>query len=187
MRGGAGRRLLAAAAAAVILGGTLLLIVVRAAYPLDYEDSIRRACVAHGLDPFLVISLIAAESGFRADAVSPAGAVGLMQIMPATGAWVAEQVGVADFTPVFLEEAETSVLLGTWYLSHLVAHYAGDLRLALAAYNAGPTAVDRWRAAGESTPATVASYVERVLSGAARYRFWYESPILGALVRALPR
>ena len=88
----------------------------------------------HGLDPRLVLAVASVESGFRSDAVSPKGAQGLMQLMPATAA----SLGVVD--PL---DPETNLEGGTRYLAELIALYDGDLTKALAAYNAGPGAVKR--------------------------------------------
>jgi soluble lytic murein transglycosylase-like protein len=93
-------------------------------------DTARR----HGLDPALVLAVVAVESGFRPDAVSPKGAQGLMQLMPGT----AQALGVGDaFDP------QGNLDGGVRHLSGLLALYGGDLRRALAAYNAGEGAVAR--------------------------------------------
>lgn len=94
---------------------------------------IESAAKAHRLPPKLLRSVIAQESGFRPCAVSKKGAKGLMQLMPAT----AEQFAVADpFQP------EANLGAGAKFLRQLIDKYGGDLTLALAAYNAGPAAVD---------------------------------------------
>ena len=87
--------------AGVGLGATIL-------YPLRYEGMITDYSTAQGLDPYLVFGVIRAESRFRARAVSPAGAIGLMQITPATGEWIAGKIGMTGFTPADLYEPESA-------------------------------------------------------------------------------
>ncbi len=102
--------------------------------PPAIEVQARSAAARHGLDPALVLRVIQVESGFRKDAVSPKGAMGLMQLMPAT----ARRFGVADpFDPA------QNLRGGCRYLAWLLRRYRGDVELALAAYNAGEGAVDR--------------------------------------------
>lgn len=89
----------------------------------------------HGLDPNLVLTIIKIESGFRVDAISSKNAMGLMQLMPLT----AERFGVRDaFNP------EENVTGGIRYLKWLLAYFQGDVLLAVAAYNAGERAIDRY-------------------------------------------
>jgi len=115
-------------------------------------DTARR----HGLDPELVAAVVAVESGYRPDAVSPKGAQGLMQLMPGT----AGELGVADA----LDPAQ-NLDGGTRHLKALLARYGGNLRQALAAYNAGEGAVARH--GGVPPYKETREYVERVLR---RYR-----------------
>jgi soluble lytic murein transglycosylase-like protein len=100
----------------------------------DVDTLLREAAARHGLDARLVRAVVAVESGFRPDAVSPKGAQGLMQLMPKTAA----SLGVTDaFDPAQNLDG------GTRHLAALVAGYKGDLDRALAAYNAGAGAVAR--------------------------------------------
>src|SRR6195256_2777097 len=104
--------------------------------PIPLNDVVNSASATYHLDPDLVNSVIHAESGFNAHAVSPKGARGLMQLMPGT----ANQLGVNDaFDP------EANVTGGSHYLRELLELYNFDLVKALAAYNAGPQRVDQYR------------------------------------------
>jgi soluble lytic murein transglycosylase len=98
------------------------------------------------VDPAIVLGLIRQESSFDSATVSPAGARGLMQLMPGTAATVAHEIGTS-VTPVALVfDPQQNMRLGTAYLHELLDHYGGALPLALAAYNAGPGRVDQWLA-----------------------------------------
>jgi hypothetical protein len=99
------------------------------------EASIKKAAEKYGLSPALIHSVIKAESNFQVDAVSSAGAQGLMQLMPAT----ARELGVID---VF--DIDANVDGGTRYLKQMLDRFGGDIKLALAAYNAGPGTVQRY-------------------------------------------
>jgi len=116
----------------------------------------------YDLNPALLAAVIEDESKFNADARSSAGAIGLMQLQPATAKGIALRTGGSKFVLSDLYNPEINVRYGAWYLHHLIEKY-GDERLALAAYNAGQENVDRWRAAGEDVqfPETRA-YVDKV-------------------------
>ena len=120
--------------------------------PRDLKSLAEAAAKRHGLDPGLVLAVVAVESAFRPDAVSPKGAQGLMQLMPGTAA----SLGVRDpFDP------EQNLEGGARHLRGLVEEYRGDLTKALAAYNAGSGAVRRH--AGVPPYAETREYVKRVL------------------------
>jgi soluble lytic murein transglycosylase-like protein len=125
------------------------------AKPTDLAQMVEAAARRHGLDPELVRAVVAVESGFRPDAVSPKGAQGLMQLMPAT----ARSLGVTDAFDPF-----SNLDGGTRYLRMLVTRYGGDLKRALAAYNAGEGAVAR-HGGVPPYPETLA-YVRKVLKRA---------------------
>jgi soluble lytic murein transglycosylase-like protein len=110
------------------------------------------AAGAFDLSPALVEAVARQESGLRHDAVSQAGAAGVMQLMPAT----ARALGVDRF------DLRQNIYGGTAYLSALIRHFGGDLTLGLAAYNAGPAAVQRW--GGAPPYAETRNYIAAIMS-----------------------
>jgi len=150
------RRLLVAATVLIALGLAGFLVVraeqpgwwVRLWYPLDYAPVVSGNARLYHLDPALVAAVIYEESQFDPSARSGAGAVGLMQLLPDTARGIALHTGGTRFDPATdLLDPDLNVRYGCWYLRHLREKYAaypnGD-ELALAAYNAGQTNVDRW-------------------------------------------
>lgn len=122
------------------------------------------------LDPSLLAAVIYQESRFRPSAVSGAGAVGLMQLMPATARGIALRTGGSGFVDGDLYDPELNVRYGAWYLRHLLDKY-GNERNALAAYNAGQANVDGWLAAGTGIAyAETRHYVQAVESAKVAYR-----------------
>ena len=158
------------------------LLVTRSLFPLDYVDSLREACATQDLDPAVVAALIRWESRFEADALSPKGAIGLMQIMPDTGAWIAENLGMAVLHPDDLRDAEINLSLGTWYLRSLIDRF-GTLNLALAAYNAGPSRVEAWQRDSASPYPETEAYIRRIRLSIPLYRILLVMP---EFYRALP-
>ncbi len=86
-------------------------------YPFPYQDIVYQYALERELDPFLVAGVIRTESKFDRKALSPKGALGLMQMMPETAKWVAEQMEKNDFTTTQLENPEINISMGTWYLA----------------------------------------------------------------------
>jgi soluble lytic murein transglycosylase len=121
----------------------------RLRYPLEYGHIVAGHARNYDLDPALLAAVIYRESKFDADAVSPSGAIGLMQLLPDTAQGIAQLTGGAKFAVADLYDPEINVRYGSFYLRRLIRKY-GDLELALAAYNAGQANVDRWVAAGEA-------------------------------------
>lgn len=118
--------------------------LLRIVHPFPYRETIVEEARQRGLDPFFVAGLIRQESMFDAQVRSPAGAVGLMQLMPATARQVARSAGIR-YSPEALTDPRTNVRLGTRFLASLVNRFDGRAEDALAAYNAGPTRLTRWR------------------------------------------
>ncbi|HXG51618.1 MAG TPA: transglycosylase SLT domain-containing protein [candidate division Zixibacteria bacterium] len=129
-------------------------------FPLAYWTTVRKEAAEKELDPYLVVSLIRQESLFDPRARSPASAMGLMQLLPSTAARIARQSGLAGFSEEKLFEPELNIALGTQYLKDLLRRYANNLIKAIAAYNAGEAAVDRWER--ELASDDVEEFVERI-------------------------
>jgi soluble lytic murein transglycosylase len=113
-------------------------------YPLRYSTNVRVYASQDHLDPALLAAVIESESKFDPDAQSKAGAIGLMQLTPATAKGIAQYTGGSRFRVSDLTNPDINIRYGAWYLGHLMNKY-GNERLALAAYNAGQDNVDRWR------------------------------------------
>jgi soluble lytic murein transglycosylase len=128
----------------------------RLLYPLRYEQIIDGHARNYRLDEALLAAMIYQESKFEVRAESDSGAIGLMQLLPATAKGIALRTGGSRFRVSDLYDPEINVRYGCWYLRHLLDKY-GDLELALAAYNGGQGNVDR----GIRYPETD-DYVERV-------------------------
>lgn len=114
------------------------------AYPLAYRDLVVDAGVAFGVEPYLLWAVMREESHYSPSALSVAGARGLMQVMPATGSWLAGRMGIAYVGPEDLYQPAVSVRMGAWYLGYLLSRFEGSLDLTLAAYNGGEGSVLGW-------------------------------------------
>jgi len=112
-----------------------------ALYPFPYLEPIEAWSQERQLNPLLVTALIRQESRFMPNITSSAGAKGLMQVMPDTGAWIAKQIKLKEYQ---LAEPDDNIKLGTWYLDYTHDEYANNSMLAVASYNAGPGAVGSW-------------------------------------------
>lgn len=114
----------------------------QALFPFPYYSTILNWSKDRDLNPLLVISLIRQESSFEADAESPVGAKGLMQVMPATAKWITE---ISKEPKYNLAKPEDNIRLGTWYLDHTHEQYDNNSLFAVASYNAGPGNVSKWK------------------------------------------
>ena len=124
----------------IIVGVTL----VQVRFPIKYLDVIEAN--AGNFEPAFILAVIHAESSFRADVTSPAGAMGLMQIMNPTGEWLADMMDISDYDRSMLFDPETNIIMGTYFLNWLWRYFDGDTTLILSGYNAGIGNVRRWLA-----------------------------------------
>ncbi len=114
---------------------------LRKLFPAPYMDTIDKYCKKYSVDKWIVTALIKAESNFNEDAVSHAGAKGIMQVTDETFSFCRENTDIKNpdiFSP------NSNIHAGVWYLSYLIKKYEGNTQNALAAYNAGMGNVDKW-------------------------------------------
>ncbi|MBI4477509.1 MAG: transglycosylase SLT domain-containing protein [Acidobacteria bacterium] len=156
--------------------------VLEVLFPLDHWDLIRKHSAARDLDPYMIAALMAQESTFTADIKSSAGAIGLMQIMPATGRQLARTLKIPRYRTSMLTRPEINVRMGTLYFANLTKRFGGA-HFALASYNAGDHRVARWLAERPGLeqdefiddipfPETQ-NYVKKILGTAEDYRTIY--------------
>ena len=152
-------------------------------YPMTYAPEIRAAAAEFSLDPAYVASVVLAESSFDAEAVSSAGAIGLMQIMPATGEWIAGKLEDEPFDVQRLYQPEVNLRYGCWYLRFLLDRYDEDMYTASTAYHQGQGRVDQWledpqysedgRTLTAISSAVTDTYVNRIMESYANYQELY--------------
>jgi len=150
-------------------------------YPLPYQASFEQSSTRASIAPTWAYGIARSESLFMRDIRSSAGAVGLMQLMPATGRDVAKELRLPYSGLTTLTNPETNIRLGTSYLGKMAQRYDGNQVLATAAYNAGPHRVDRWLPDAENLDARIwienipfnetRKYVKRVLSAQAIFHW----------------
>ena len=166
---------------AFLFVGVIAPAVMRSYCKLEYRDWIATYSAENDLDPYFVCGVIFTESKFDPNAVSGAGARGLMQIMPATGEEIAAALQLA-YDPDMLFDPETSIRFGTYYLGVQMVRFDHNPAVVCAAYNAGPHRAEQWLADyGLDSKAQIAyipfgetdRYVDRVLMMEQVYRFLY--------------
>jgi soluble lytic murein transglycosylase len=156
-------------------------------FPLDYENNINSAALDRQLHPTHVYAVIRQESAFNKDALSPAGAMGLMQLMPKTGIATAKKYNIPLGNTRLLYQPDKNIAIGSAYLQQVMEQYDDNIILASAAYNAGPHRVDRWLPKGQAQPADswialipyreTRKYVQRILSYIAIYDWRLDQPV----------
>ena len=114
-------------------------------YPRPYSDTVQAAAAEYGVDPLLIWAVMREESRYDPEALSYVGARGLMQVMPSTQEWIAEELG-KEIAPGDAYDPETSIRMGAWFLRFLSDHFQGDVELVIAAYNGGAGSMDSWLA-----------------------------------------
>jgi soluble lytic murein transglycosylase len=113
-------------------------------FPILFSDLLDKYAKKRKIDVSWLYGLVRAESAFIEDVSSPAGALGLMQVMPKTGQYMAKYIGLKDFKTSKLKKAGTNIPIGSAYMKKMLADFNGNIVLATAAYNAGPHRVSKW-------------------------------------------
>jgi soluble lytic murein transglycosylase len=114
-------------------------------YPRPYSATVEAVTTEFEVDPLLIWAVMREESRYDPEALSHAGARGLMQVIPSTQAWIAEELG-EEISPGDAYTPEASIRMGAWLLHFLIDYFEGDLELAIPAYNAGAASVESWQA-----------------------------------------
>ena len=116
----------------------------RRLYPLYYTDLLQKHTTRYEIDPLFVAAMIREESRYNADAVSYAGAIGLMQIMPANGPEFASRLKIPRFNTKMLYNPDINIQMGSWYMKSLMNQFDNNHALVAGAYNGGPGRMRRW-------------------------------------------
>jgi soluble lytic murein transglycosylase len=147
-------------------------------YLAPYREQFRTYAAENGLDEAWLFGLVRQESRFVADARSSAGAMGLMQLMPATAKWVAAKLGLKGYRQAIVTDLDVNISLGTYYLRHVLDTLDNQPVLASAGYNAGPGRARAWRSDAAMEGAIYSEtipfnetrdYVKKVMTNAAYY------------------
>ncbi len=166
---------------AAVFGVVLVAIIIYYAFRTDYPRPYREIVEGSGQEPCLVYALIKTESGFDEEAVSAAGAVGLMQLLPSTAEFICARENI-EFQAKKLKDGAYNVTLGCKYLAYLRGKFS-DRDTALAAYNAGEGTVAKWLADPECSAdgvtltavpyAETRDYLKKIAKFEKIYEFYY--------------
>lgn len=154
-------------------------------YPIDYEDEVTVMSDETGLSKALIFAVIRTESGFNAEAESPAGAIGLMQLLPDSFDWIQRvEEGEEIYSHEALLDPSVNIRYGSLTLKYLLDRFDGNEKAAIAAYNAGPGNVDIWlederysrdgKNLDEIPFDETRSYVSKVLAAKDKYENLYQ-------------
>jgi len=167
------------------------------AYPRPYKALTEYYCKEVGLDPLLLTAIMREESSFQADVKSYAHAMGLTQVIYSTGKYIARNLGHKNFKLDDLTDPNTSIQFGSFFLDELVGKYKGNHALAISAYNAGETAVNRWLRERKDSPmdefiedipySQTRRYTRRVLKSYGIYNYLYSDDKKGFDLWRVPK
>ncbi len=150
---------------AVIVVITALFISVKVNYPIKYTSCVNKYTSEYKLDKTLVYAIIKCESSFNKNATSKVGAMGLMQIMPTTAKFIAEQLQEEKYD---MYNAEQNIKFGCFYLNYLLSKF-NNIKMVIYAYNCGEGRVNRYLK-GENLPKETINYYKKVMGAKRTYK-----------------
>ncbi len=170
----------------ILISGILFIYhkeILKVIYPFHYQEVILEEARDNDLDPYLIAAIIYVESGFDSQATSHKNAKGLMQIMPRTGSWIAEELDYDDFERENLYNPYLNIKFGTWYLEQMGKAFDYNLIVMLAAYNGGQGNISSWIREGRWNGSETSindipfpetrQYVKKVMRTYRRYKYIY--------------
>jgi soluble lytic murein transglycosylase len=136
-------------------------LIQHLAFPVHFADLVLSESAEYDIDPLLMFALIRQESVFDDHVISWAGAVGLTQVMPSTGEWIAEMMPWPQYDDALLQRAYLNIKFGAWFLGRLLKDAEGDVMVALAGYNGGPAYARLWQEQAGKDPDLFVEIISR--------------------------
>ena len=155
----------------VIVTGIILWLIIISSGPIKWVPIVCKSAQEYSIDPALIMAVIETESKFNAKAVSNAGAIGLMQIMPKTARSISRELKIKKYNKDSLYNPEINIKIGTYYLKKMLQEFDNDIDLALAAYNAGMGNIRKWQEQKRTIQfEETRTFVKRVKSARIKYK-----------------
>ncbi|MDO9464564.1 MAG: lytic transglycosylase domain-containing protein [bacterium] len=155
----------------LIVAGIILLLAKTLAGPIKCAPIVRKFAQKYNMDPALIMAVIETESKFNAKAVSKAGAIGLMQIMPKTAKSLSRELNIKKYNKNSLYNPEINIRIGTYYLKKLLQEFNNDIDLSLGAYNGGIGNIKKWQKQKKEIPfEETRTFIKKVKSARIKYK-----------------
>ena len=155
----------------VIVTGLILWLAKTSVGPIRCVPIVYKSAQKYDIDPALIMAVIEIESKFKRKAVSKAGAIGLMQIMPKTAKSISRELNIKKYNKNSLYNPEINIKIGTYYLKKLLQEFNNDIDLTLAAYNAGMGNIRKWQKQKKEIPfEETRAFIKKVKSARIKYK-----------------
>jgi len=155
----------------VIVTGLILWLAKTSVGPISCIPIVYKSAQKYNMDPALIMAVIEVESKFKRKAVSKAGAIGLMQIMPKTAKSISRELNIKKYNKNSLYNPGINIRIGTYYLKKLLVEFNNDIDLSLGAYNAGMGNIKKWQKQKKEIPfEETRTFIKRVKSARIKYK-----------------